>query len=73
MKHLNLITLTLLIIGGINWGLVGAFQMDLVAMMFGAGTMMAKIVYIAIGLSALYQLRPLMHAFGMGEVAAQRG
>lgn len=49
----------LLIVGGINWGLVGAANFDLVAALFGASGIIAvpilqKIVYILIGLSALY-------------------
>ncbi|RPD43396.1 DUF378 domain-containing protein, partial [Hymenobacter sediminis] len=35
MKALNLVTLVLVIVGGLNWGLVGAFQFDLVAALFG--------------------------------------
>ena len=59
MKPLNLITLILLIVGGLNWGLVGLFNFDLVAALFGAGSMLARIVYILVGLSALWQVVPL--------------
>lgn len=51
------IALTLLIIGGINWGLIGFFQFDLVAAIFGgqdAG--LSRVVYALVGLSALYCL-----------------
>jgi uncharacterized protein len=57
MKALHLLTLILVIIGGINWGLVGAFQFDLVAAIAGgqdAG--LARLVYSLVGLSALWQL-----------------
>ncbi|MGI5827736.1 MAG: DUF378 domain-containing protein [Patescibacteria group bacterium] len=47
--------LILLIIGGINWGLVGLFGLDLVAAIFGA-TILARIIYILVGISALYIL-----------------
>ncbi|MCW5938010.1 MAG: DUF378 domain-containing protein [Fimbriimonadaceae bacterium] len=56
MKTMNILTLVLLIVGGLNWGLVGAANFDLVATLFGAGTVLANIVYILVGLSALYQL-----------------
>ena len=73
MKILNLITLILLIVGGLNWGLVGLFNFDLVAALFGEGSLLSRIVYILVGLSAVWQLVPLSSAFGTGEVAAERG
>ena len=73
MKPLNLITLILVIVGGINWGLVGFAQFDLVAALFGGQTAgLARIVYILVGLSALWQLVPLSRAFSTDEVAAER-
>jgi uncharacterized protein len=60
MRALNTITLVLLIIGGINWGLVGLAQFDLVAALFGGqDALLARIVYVLVGLSALWQLVPL--------------
>jgi uncharacterized membrane protein YuzA (DUF378 family) len=57
MKSLNLVTLVLLIVGGLNWGLVGAFQFDLVAALFGGqDAMLARAVYVLVGLSALWQV-----------------
>ena len=57
MKSLNLVTLVLLIVGGLNWGLVGAFQFDLVAALFGGqDAMLARVVYVLVGLSALWQV-----------------
>ena len=50
------ITGILLIVGGLNWGLVGLFDFDLVAMLLGHMTMLSKIVYVLVGLSALYWL-----------------
>lgn len=73
MKALNLITLLLVIIGGINWLLVGAFQFDLVAALFGGQeAALSRIVYVLVGLSALYQLVPFSRALSRGEVAAER-
>ena len=67
MKSLNLVTLVLLIVGGLNWGLVGAFQFDLVAALFGGqDAMLSRVVYLLVGLSALWQVvalaRPTAHA-----------
>lgn len=73
MKALNLVTLLLIIIGGINWLLVGAFQFDLVAAIFGGqDAALARIVYVLVGLSALYQLVPFSRALSSGEIAAER-
>ncbi len=55
MKALDVLAAVLLVIGGLNWGLVGFFDFDLVAALFGDGSMMARIVYDLVGLSALYQ------------------
>lgn len=74
MKALNLITLLLIIVGGINWLLVGAFQFDLVATLFGGQTAaVSRIVYVLVGLSAIYQLIPFSKAMSSGEVIAERG
>lgn len=72
MRALNIITLILVIIGGLNWGLVGLFQFDLVAAIFGVGSMLSKIVYVLVGLSAIWQLVPLFRSFSEGETLAQR-
>lgn len=55
MKAMDLITRTLLIVGGLNWGLVGAAELDLVAELFGTMTPLSRSVYVLVGLSALYQ------------------
>ena len=53
---LDWITLILIIVGGLNWGLFGAFKFDLVAAIFGSLSAVARIVYVLVGLSALYTL-----------------
>ncbi|PZN93497.1 MAG: DUF378 domain-containing protein [Hyphomicrobiales bacterium] len=70
MKFINVLTLLLVIIGGLNWGLVGAFDFDLVAAIFGPGSMLTRLVYILVGLSALYQLVPLSRSMATNEVGA---
>ncbi|RYM06177.1 DUF378 domain-containing protein [Sporolactobacillus sp. THM7-7] len=57
MSGLQKTCLTILIIGGINWGLIGFFRFDLIAAIFGgANTWLARICYVIVGLSALYCL-----------------
>lgn len=55
MKTLNTTTLALIIVGGVNWGLVGLAKFDLVATIFGTGSAVSNIVYTLVGISALYQ------------------
>lgn len=46
----------LLIIGGLNWGLVGLFNFDVVAAIFGAMSTVSRVIYVLVGLAALYKL-----------------
>lgn len=73
MKMLNLITLLIVIVGGVNWGLVGAFDFNLVAALFGDQTALSRIAYVLVGLSALWQIMPLSRALRVGEVNAEAG
>jgi uncharacterized membrane protein YuzA (DUF378 family) len=56
MRALNVITLILLVVSGLNWGLVGLFDVDLVATLFGAGSFLSRLVYILVAVSAVWQL-----------------
>lgn len=62
MKAANLITLVLIIVGGLNWGLVGAFDWNLVAAIFGDGSFLSRTVYVLVGLSAIWQVVALFAA-----------
>jgi uncharacterized membrane protein YuzA (DUF378 family) len=73
MKPLNILTLILVIVGGLNWGLVGLFNFDLVAVILGSGSPLSRAVYILVGISALWQVIPLAAAFGSREAITQRG
>ena len=53
------LAMVLMIIGGINWGLVGLMNIDLVAVVFGDGTTAARVVYALVGLAALYSIYTL--------------
>lgn len=54
MFILNLITLIILFIGGLNWGLVGIFNWNLVDAIFGVGSVISTIIYVLVGISALW-------------------
>lgn len=59
MKNLTVvdyIALVLVIVGGLNWGLVGIFNFDLVATLFGDMSLLSRIVYALVGASAVYVL-----------------
>ncbi len=60
MKTLDAVALLLIIIGGLNWGLVGAFEYNLVDSIFGEGSALSRIVYVAVGLAALYSITLLV-------------
>lgn len=72
MKALNILTITLVIIGGLNWGLVGLFDFDLVAAIFGASSLLSRLVYILVALSAVWQIVPLWTAMNSEQNAATR-
>jgi len=56
MKTLDIIALLLVIIGAVNWGLIGFFQFDLVAALFGTMSSFSRIVYSLVGIAGLYSL-----------------
>ena len=60
MRLVNIIALILLIVGGLNWGLVGLLNFDLVAAIFGEMSVLSRAVYTLVGLSALVQLIALL-------------
>lgn len=55
MKTLDVVAAVLLVIGGLNWGLVGLLGIDLVAAVFGELSPLSRTVYAVVGLCALYQ------------------
>ena len=57
---LNKIALILLIVGGLNWGLVGLFSFDLVAFLFGAGSLLSRAVYVLVAIGAVVAIPMLM-------------
>ena len=72
MKYANVITLILVIVGAVNWGLVGLFQFDLVATLFGGPqAALSRIIYVVVGVSGLYQIIPLLGAISSNEANPQ--
>jgi uncharacterized protein len=74
VKALNIATTILLIIGGLNWGLVAIAEFDLVAAVFGLAfgetNVVTRIVYALVGLSALYQATQLPATLRRGTSAS---
>ena len=56
MKFLDITALVLIIVGGINWGLIGFFQYNLVDSFFGVFPIVSRIIYILVGLAAIYSI-----------------
>ncbi len=54
MKALYMIAMILVIVGGLNWGLVGLFNFDLVAAIFGVMSAFSRVIYTLVGVSAVY-------------------
>lgn len=54
LNAINVIALILVIVGAINWGLVGAFAFDLVAALFGDMSVVTRVIYVLVGLAGLY-------------------
>ena len=59
MKVIDKIALVLIIIGGINWGLIGFFNFNLVAVIFGEMTWISRVIYVLVGISGLWGIKLL--------------
>jgi uncharacterized membrane protein YuzA (DUF378 family) len=78
MKTLDVVAAVLLVVGGLNWGLVGIARFDLVAaifgMHFGEASMLSASVYLLVGLAALYQavsFKAIQRRWGHDSVMAR--
>ncbi len=56
LKALDITALVLVIIGAVNWGLIGFFRFDLVSSLFGTGTAFTRIIFALVGIAGLYAL-----------------
>ena len=59
MKIIDKIALVLIIIGAINWGLIGLFEFDLVATLFGEMSVLSRIVYSLVGIAGVWGIKLL--------------
>jgi uncharacterized membrane protein YuzA (DUF378 family) len=55
-KYIDVVAYSLLLIGALNWGFVGLFEIDLVAILFGQLSVLSRIVYCLVAMAALYDL-----------------
>jgi len=72
MKYLDVIAAILLVVGGLNWGLVGVADFNLVAALFGAGSILSSAVYALVGVAAIFQvaqLRAIQRRWGVHHAA----
>ena len=60
MRTMDTIALILIIIGAINWGLIGIFKFNLVELIFGNMTFLARTIYTLVGISGLWGIKFLM-------------
>jgi hypothetical protein len=79
MKQIDVLAAVLLVVGGLNWGLVGAAHFDLVATIFGLSfgqtSSITSIVYLLVGISALYQavsFKAIQRRWGHASALATR-
>jgi uncharacterized membrane protein YuzA (DUF378 family) len=66
LRVVDWIALVLLIGGGINWGLVGAFEFNLVSKLFGPSSIISRTIYVLVGIAALYAI------YGLSRLARAR-
>lgn len=71
MNVVDYLAWLLLVVGGLNWGLVGAFDYNLVDEIFGAGSTAADVVYIAVGVAAVYWIFALIVKLGTGNTSVR--
>jgi len=79
MRVLNILTLLLVIVGGLNWGLVGLFDFDLVSAIFGNGaaetatsSAASRVIYVVVALSAIWQIGMLARMASADRTVAYR-
>jgi uncharacterized membrane protein YuzA (DUF378 family) len=73
MRTLDVVAAILVVVGALNWGLVGLFQFDLVAAIFGDAAVLSRIVYVVVGLAGLFQVvqwKAIQRRWGSAAVPA---
>ena len=56
MKTIDILAAVLVVVGAINWGLVGLFSFDLVATIFGDMSVISRLVYVVVGIAGAFQV-----------------
>lgn len=72
LKSIDMVAYALLVIGALNWGLIGLFNFDLVAAIFGTMTILSRIVYTIVGVAAVYDLMSLPSIMKRWEIHVRR-
>ena len=67
MKAVDTTALVLLIIGGLNWGLVGFFDYNLVDQIFGVGNVVSRVIYAVVGVAALWMIVSMIYKPAVDE------
>ena len=73
MKIVNVLAQILIIVGGINWGLVGLLNLNLVALIFGANSVLSNLIYILVGVAAIYAITLLKPVNEAGDRSVRQG
>ena len=59
MKFIDVLAVVVVLVGALNWGLVGLFQFDLVAALLGDATLLSRLVYVVVGVAGLFSGPPM--------------
>ena len=73
MRLMHMLTFTLLLIGGLNWLLVGLFQWDIGSLFGGQEALVSRVIYVLVGLSALYEIATHKGSCKMCEGMMKKG
>lgn len=72
LKSIDMVAYALLLIGALNWGLIGLFNFDLVAAIFGSMTIFSRLIYTIVGVAAVYDLMSLPSIMKRWEIHVRR-
>ncbi len=72
MSTVDKVSMILLVIGGLNWGLVGFFEYDLVAEIFGAGETLSRIIYALVGVAAVWTVYKMYNLMSTESKKAEK-
>lgn len=73
MKMVDIVSGALLVLGGLNWGLIGFFNFDLVSAVFGSMSIGSRIIYCLIGICAIYEVAMVKNIWRRWECSGFEG